>query len=130
MCLPHYVGYPGAMIVTVHCRSVNTAVAVRRLHREGRIQKRKCKKMHAEHADGDMLNDLPGRVVACAFTMLKHWDPLPGRPASSICVLCVHPPSSALRPFLSCGAARYTKRAKAALTTMVGAIGQSPVQGY
>jgi GxxExxY protein len=27
--------------------------------------------MHAEHADGDRLNDLSGRVIGCAFTVLN-----------------------------------------------------------
>jgi PD-(D/E)XK nuclease superfamily len=29
------------------------------------------KKMHAEHADSDRLNDLSGRVIGCAFTVLN-----------------------------------------------------------
>jgi hypothetical protein len=27
--------------------------------------------MHAEHADSDRLNDLSGRVIGCAFTVLN-----------------------------------------------------------
>jgi hypothetical protein len=39
-------------------------------HYEGSC-KRKCKQMHAEHADSDRLNDLSGRVIGCAFTVLN-----------------------------------------------------------
>jgi GxxExxY protein len=27
--------------------------------------------MHAEHADGEQLNDLSGHVIGCAFTVLN-----------------------------------------------------------
>jgi hypothetical protein len=27
--------------------------------------------MHAEHADSERLNDLPGRVIGCAFTVVN-----------------------------------------------------------
>jgi hypothetical protein len=124
MGLLHYVGYPGAMIVTVHCRSVNTAVAVRRLHREGRIQKRKCKKMHAEHADGDRLNDLSGRGRSANTSQTRH---------RTICVFCVHPFSSALRSFSSCSTAWRAKRTTTAYdrdpcraTAGACSIGQNP----
>ncbi|MDR3535620.1 MAG: GxxExxY protein, partial [Acetobacteraceae bacterium] len=33
--------------------------------------KRRYNKMHAEHADSDRLNDLSGRVIGCAFTVLN-----------------------------------------------------------
>ena len=33
--------------------------------------KRKCKKIHAKHADSERLNDLSGRVIGCALTVLN-----------------------------------------------------------
>jgi hypothetical protein len=33
--------------------------------------KRRCKTIHAEHADSDRLNDLSRRVIGCALTVLN-----------------------------------------------------------
>ena len=36
-----------------------------------KVFKRRRKKMHAEHADSDRMNNLSGRVIGCAFTVLN-----------------------------------------------------------
>ena len=45
------------------------ATILRQHHKKG--FKRRYKKMHAEHAGGNGINSLPGRVIGCSFTVLN-----------------------------------------------------------
>jgi hypothetical protein len=82
------------------------------------------KQMHAEHADGDGLNDLSGAMIGCAFTSACGWISAcaPGdqtygprlvkRSGPSACSACIC--SLICAKFLSCPAARQGRRSRSA----------------
>jgi hypothetical protein len=50
-------------------RPVNTSAIICPQHRKARMSAQ-MQTMHAEHADKSELNELSGRVIGCAFTVL------------------------------------------------------------
>jgi GxxExxY protein len=50
---------------------INTSVTTRPAASRKEVFKRKCRQMHAEHADRDRLNDLSRCAIGCAFTVLN-----------------------------------------------------------
>jgi len=79
---------------------------VRRAAKQARKVQRRCRQMHAKHADGTCATAsarLP--KCGCAISAVKdHGGPRP------ICVLRVHLPASALNPFWLCRAPRWSAR--------------------
>jgi len=52
-------------------RSVNTSATVQAAASQKKAWNADKKSMHAKHADNSRLNDLSGRVIGCAFTVLN-----------------------------------------------------------